>query len=202
MAVSPSIRMLRMVLWGGVLVAGIAATWTLLPGPPPSQQVTDTIGQGDYRLMTTGGAPFTAENLKGKPSLVFFGFTHCPDVCPTTLGDIMGWQEALGPLGQDLGIFFITVDPERDTVATLSEYISWLPHAQGVTGTVAEVERALKAFKIYAKKVPLEGSDYSMDHSAYVMLFDEGGRYNQIFSYQEDPERVVAKLRRFLEARG
>lgn len=197
------LRNLRIVLWGLVLIAGLGATWLVLPGQPPAPvQVTDTIGQGDYRLETTDGQPFTQASLSGAPSLVFVGFTHCPDVCPSTMGEIMGWKEELGPLATDLNVWFITADPERDTPDVLRDYVSWLPGATGVTGTLAETEKALKAFKIYARKVPMEGGDYSVDHSAYVMLFDAAGRYNQIFSYQEDPAQVTAKLRRFLEGQG
>lgn len=201
MAPKPVLRNLRLVLWGLVLVTGIGATWTLMPGTSPDIQVTDTLGQGDYRLQTTDSATFTQGSLSGQPSLVFFGFTHCPDVCPTTMGDIMGWKDDLGPLGDPLKVWFITVDPERDTTEVLRDYVSWLPGAIGVTGDRAEMDKALTAFRIFSRKVPVEGG-YTMDHSAYVMLFDSNGRYNQIFNYQENPEQVTAKLRRFLEAQG
>ena len=198
---TPRLRTLRVALWGLVLLTGIGATWALMPGPAPEPQITDTLGQGDYRLDTTTGAPFTQSSLSGQPSLVFFGFTHCPDVCPTTMGDIMGWKEDLGPLGAALNVWFITVDPERDTVDALRDYVSWLPGAVGVTGSPDQMQKALAAFRIFSRKVPL-GDSYTMDHSAYVMLFDAQGRYNQIFNYQEDPAQVTAKLRRFLEAQG
>lgn len=198
---TPRLRTLRVALWGLVLITGLGATWALMPGAAPEPQITDTLGQGDYRLDTTTGAPFTQSSLSGQPSLVFFGFTHCPDVCPTTMGDIMGWKEDLGPLGKALNVWFITVDPERDTVDALRDYVSWLPGAVGVSGEAEQMAKALAAFRIFSRKVPL-GDSYTMDHSAYVMLFDAQGRYNQIFSYQEDPAQVTAKLRRFLEAQG
>ncbi|MCU0899070.1 MAG: SCO family protein [Cypionkella sp.] len=202
-----SLRTLRIFLWSLVLIAGAGATWLFMPRTPAQilqaeAPVTDTLGQGDYRLQTTAGTVFTQDSLKQKPSLVFFGFTHCPDVCPTTMGDIMGWKDDLGPLADDLNVWFITVDPERDTVETLTDYVSWLPGAVGVTGTREETDKALAAFRIYARKAPTSDGSYSMDHSAYVMLFDDQGRYNQIFNYQEDPAQVAAKLRRFLEASG
>lgn len=193
------LRKLRLGLWGLVLATGIGASWLFLSGPAP--QATDTLGQGAYRLDTTTGAPFTHASLRGQPSLVFFGFTHCPDVCPTTLGDIAAWQEALAP-GLAPRVWFITVDPERDTVAVLRDYVGWLPGAVGVTGSRAETDTALQAFRIYARKVPLEGGGYSMDHSAYVMLFDADGRFNQIFAYHEPHDQVVAKLRRALAGNG
>lgn len=190
------LRALRLGLWGLVLACGLGASWLFLSGPAP-QQPTDTLGQGDYRLHTTAGAPFTQASLRGQPSLVFFGFTHCPDVCPTTLGDIDAWQQALGPLAARLKVWFVTVDPERDTLDVLGDYVGWLPGAAGVTGSRTETDKALAAFRIYARKVPLDGG-YSMDHSAYVMLFDADGRFNQIFAYREPHDQVVAKLRRAL----
>lgn len=190
------LRALRLGLWGLVLVCGLGASWLFLSGP--AQQPTDTLGQGDYRLDTTAGAPFTQASLRGQPSLVFFGFTHCPDVCPTTLGDIGAWQQALGQLAAGLKVWFVTVDPERDTAEVLGDYVGWLPGATGATGSRAETDKALAAFRIYARKVPLDGDDYAMDHSAYVMLFDADGRFNQIVAYREPHDQVVAKLHRAL----
>lgn len=202
MAANLFLRKFRIALWAAVVAIGLGATWFLMPGSPPEAQLTDTLGQGDYLLVTTDGQPFTEASLRGQPSLVFFGFTHCPDVCPTTMGEIMGWKEDLGPLAAPLKVWFVTVDPERDTPEVLTDYVSWLPGATGVTGSPEELGKALKAFRISARKVTLEGGGYSMDHSAYVMLFDANGRYNQIFRYQEEPEQVVAKLRRVLELQG
>lgn len=202
MAASPFLRNLRIALWGAVLASGLGATWLLMPGPPPQVQPADTLGQGDYRLVTTDGQPFTEASLKGQPSLVFFGFTHCPDVCPTTMAEIMGWKEDLGPPGEGLKVWFITVDPERDTPAVLGDYVSWLPGATGVTGNPEETAKALKAFRIFARKVPLEGGGYAMDHSAQVMLFDREGRYDQVFGYQTEPALAVARLREFLDRQG
>ena len=187
---------LRLALWGAVLIAGLSATWLFLA---PAQPGTP-LGQGPYRLETTTGQPFTAASLTGQPALVFFGFTHCPDVCPTTLADIALWQDTLGPLAQGLRVWLITVDPERDTVATLRDYLSWLPGVVGVTGSPAETDKALTAFRGFARKVPLGNGDYGMDHSAGVMLFDASGRYLRSFAYQADPAEVTASLRPVLEA--
>lgn len=197
-----AMRNFRILLWGAVLATGIWASWFFLlgpgagPGRPPEAGIA--LGRGGYQLTTTTGEAFTQNSLVGQPSLVFFGFTHCPDVCPTTLGDIAGWKDELGQDGETLPVYFVTVDPVRDTVEVLREYVGWLPGAVGVTGTPEEIAGALKAFRIYAKKVPLQDGDYSMDHTAYVMLFDRSGNFDQIFSYQADPERVIANLRRAL----
>ncbi|WEF24845.1 SCO family protein [Paracoccus sp. S3-43] len=199
-----TLRILRIALWGLVLLTGLAATRLFLPAPPDPQETLAAVdlGQGDYRLETTEGQPFTEASLKGQPSLVFFGFTHCPDVCPTTMGEIMGWKDDLGPLADGLKVWFVTVDPERDTPEVLRDYVSWLPGATGVTGSVEETAKALMAFRISARKVPLKDGGYSMDHSASVMLFDREGRYSQFFSYRDEPERVTTQLRRLLESQG
>lgn len=202
-----TLRYLRIGLWGTVVVAALGAGWLFLSAPnrartdPPTTTAASALppGEGDYRLTTTDGQPFTRDTLKGKPSLVFFGFTHCPDVCPTTLGEIAGWQEDLGPLGVDLRTFFITVDPERDTADILKDYVSWLPGTTGVTGTPAELEKTLKAFRVFARKVPLEGGNYAMDHSGFVMVFDHNGDFSMLINYMENPAEVVAKLRPVME---
>ncbi|WP_151719042.1 SCO family protein [Gemmobacter serpentinus] len=191
-------RLIRLALWALVGAALLATLWFQVLSPRLNQEITAEIGIGDYKLETTDGSSFTAASLKGEPSAVFFGFTHCPDVCPTTLGDISIWQEDLAKDNATLRVFFISVDPERDTAQTLGDYVSWAPGVVGVTGTRAEVDKALKAFKIYARKVPGENGDYSMDHTAYVMLFDANGRFDQVITYQELPEKVLPKLRKLM----
>ena len=183
-------------LWGLVAVALVAVVAWKLVATNVQADVAGTLGRGDYRLTTTDGQPFTESSLKGQPSAVFFGFTHCPDVCPTTLGDIAGWQETLAKDGEQLRVFFVTVDPERDTAALLKDYVGWVPGVTGVTGTPEEVAKAVRAFRIYARKVPLEGGGYTMDHSATVLLFDRDGRLFEPIGYQEDTARVNDKLKR------
>ncbi len=180
-----------------VLSAAIAATGWFLRGESGQQAlVPDDFGRGDYRLETTNGQPFTEETLKGQPSLVFFGFTHCPDVCPTTLGDIALWQEELGEAAKDLRFFMVSVDPARDTPEVLAEYVGWLPGAIGVTGSEEESLKAQKAFRVFSRRVPLEGGDYTMDHSSSVLVFDAEGRFVDSISYQSPPETALARIRR------
>lgn len=181
-------------LWGLALLALIAVAWVRVIGPKFEAGLADTIGPGDYHLTTTGGEPFTEATLKGSPSAVFFGFTHCPEVCPTSLGDIAAFQEELGD--EQIRVFFVTVDPERDTVDQLRDYVGWAPGVQGVSGTREEIDKAIKAFRIYARKVPLEDGGYTMDHSANILLFDRRGRFFEPIGYQEDLDRAVAKIRR------
>lgn len=179
--------------------AGIAAAalWVIV-----SPRVTDAIaanfGQGSYRLETTDGQVFTQDSLKGAPSAVFFGYTHCPDVCPTTLGDIAGWQEELGKTGRKLRVFFVTVDPERDSTAMLRDYVSWVPGVVGISGSRAEIDKAIRAFRIYAQKVPGDDGGYGMDHTALLFLFDAQGRLREPIAYGEDETRALAALHRLL----
>ncbi len=179
-----------------LLLAVLAAGWILVLQPRMQRDLAGQLGQGDYALQTTGGGTFTRATLEDGPTAVFFGFTHCPEVCPTTLGDISQWQAALQDEGRDpLDVYFVTVDPERDTLELLDDYTAWAPGVQVVTGPRAEIDKAIRAFKVYASRVPLEGGGYTMDHSAFVLLFDGNGRFTQPISYQEDTDRAMAKLR-------
>ncbi|RVV98090.1 SCO family protein [Mesobaculum littorinae] len=191
---------LRLALWVAVAVALAAILWLQVIEPRLSAAVAGNFGRGDYELTTTDGDRFTEASLKGAPSAVFFGFTHCPEVCPTTLGDIATWQDALAEEDRDLRVFFVTVDPERDTADVLGDYVSWVPGVAGVTGSRDEIDKAIDAFHIYARKVPLEGGDYTMDHSANVLLFDAEGRLFEPIGYGEGPDRALDKLRRLFAA--
>ncbi len=189
-------RIFLAVFWVAATAAILAAVWVLfLRDPDPGGSGLASLGRGDYSLPTTEGGTFSEASLAGHPSAVFFGFTHCPEVCPTTLGEIGVWQEELGPDAGTLRFYFVTVDPERDTIDLLRDYLSWTPGVVGVSGTRPEVDRAITAFKVYARKVPLSDGSYTMDHSPYVMLFDRNGHFDQVIGYRENDESAVAKLR-------
>jgi protein SCO1/2 len=154
---------------------------------------------GPFHLEDQNGQPVSDEDMKGRPFLVFFGFAHCPDVCPTTLFEM---SEVIRQLGKDadrIGALLITVDPERDTPAALKDYLaSFDPHLRGLTGDPAAVNAAIKAYRVYAKKIPLEGGDYTMDHTAVVYLMDKDGRFVAPFNLKRTPEAAAAELRRYL----
>ncbi|MAQ83858.1 MAG: SCO family protein [Maritimibacter sp.] len=188
------------ILWAAAAIALLAFAYFRFVAPQIEARVSDGLGVGDYELVTTDGQPFTEDSLKGGATAVFFGFTHCPEVCPTTLGDVAGWQDELAADGEELRVFFVTVDPERDTTEVLGDYVGWVPGTVGVTGTPEEVKKAEKAFMVYSAKVPLEGGDYTMDHSASVLLFDEDGRFFEPVGYGEGFDRAVAKIRRMIGA--
>jgi protein SCO1/2 len=162
-------------------------------GPGPS-----AIG-GPFNLIDQDGKQITDADLKGKPFLVFFGYTHCPDVCPTTLFDLSEMMHALGKDADRANALFISVDPERDTPAVMKDYLSSFdPHLRAATGGEKAIDAAEKAYRVYAKKVPGEHGDYSMDHTALVYLMDKQGRFVAPFSLKRRPEESAADLRKYM----
>jgi protein SCO1 len=154
---------------------------------------------GPFHLEDQNGKPVSDQDMKGRPFLVFFGFTHCPDVCPTALFEMSQLFHQLGPDADRTGALFITVDPERDTPAVLKDYLSnFDPHLRGLTGDQAAVNAAIKAYRVYAKKVPLDGGDYTMDHTAVVYLMDKDGHFVAPFNMKRTAEAEAADLRRYL----
>ena len=152
----------------------------------------------DFTLTDHRGQPFAPSQWLGRPTMVFFGFTFCPDVCPTTLSDISGWLEELGPDAERLNIALISVDPERDTPAALADYLSnFDPRILGLTGPLPEVERAAAGFRAKFEKLPRDG-DYTMNHTAGVFLFNADGRFTTIIDFHEDRRFAVPKIRRTL----
>ena len=150
-----------------------------------------------FTLVDQNGEAITEAAFRGSPSAVFFGFTHCPEVCPTTLFELDGWLKQLGDEGKDINAFFVTVDPERDTPEVIGSYVTNV--SDRITGVSGEPEKVLamaKAFGIYWKKVDLENGDYTMDHTASVMLLDRAGDFAGTIAYGENPETAVAKLKR------
>ncbi|MEQ8599753.1 MAG: SCO family protein [Devosia sp.] len=190
---------IRTVLWTLVAVAALGATglYVYTTMTRPAQAVA--LGQGDYELVTATGVAFNRDSLKGSPSMLFFGFTHCPEVCPTSLAEMTVWYEALGDEADDLNAFFVSVDPERDTAGVIGDYVSWTGHVTGVTGSPDEVAKAAKSWGVYYEKVPLEGGDYTMDHTASVFLVNAEGEFEGTIAYRENSDTALAKLRRLLE---
>ncbi len=153
---------------------------------------------GPFRLVDQNGAVVTEDALKGRPSIVFFGFTHCPDICPTTLFDVSEVYKALGRDGDKVGAYFVSVDPERDTPDILKEYLSSFdPHLRGLTGDPKSVAAMEKAYRVYSKKVPLDAGGYTMDHTALVYLMDKDGRFVAPFNLKRKPEDSAADLKRY-----
>ncbi len=154
---------------------------------------------GSFSLLDQNGAPITEAVFRDKPSAVFFGFTHCPDVCPTTLMEAAGWMKELGPDADKMRFVFVTVDPARDTPDVLREYISaFSGKIIGITGEPEKVEAMARDHKVYFSKRPLEGGDYSMDHTASVLLLDQRGSLVGTVAYGEPRDAAVGKLKRLV----
>jgi protein SCO1/2 len=154
---------------------------------------------GPFRLIDHNGRTLTDADLKGEPYLVFFGFTHCPDVCPTTLLELSDVLDKLGADAEKVRVLFITVDPERDQPEALKTYLSsFNPRVIGLTGDLPAVAAVAKEYHVYMKKVPLQGDDYTMDHTALVYLMDRNGRFVAPFNLSRQPEEAAADLRRYL----
>jgi len=183
---------------GGLVLFFGAIIFVTGRAPSPIGQAVAAVG-GPFHLEDQNGKPVSDADMKGKPFLVFFGFTHCPDICPTTLFEISQVMKALGPDASRTGALFITVDPERDTPAVLKDYLSnFDPHLRGLTGNRPAIDAAIKAYRVYAKKIPLENGDYTMDHTAVVYLMDKDGNFVAPFSVGRTPEAEAADLRRYL----
>jgi protein SCO1 len=154
---------------------------------------------GPFNLIDQSGKPITDQDMKGRPFLVFFGYAHCPDICPTTLFEMSEVMRALGKDADRIGALFITVDPERDTPAVMADYLSSFdPHLRGASGDRQAIDAVEKAYRVYAKKVPTDNGDYSMDHTALVYLMDNQGRFVAPFKLNRKPEEAAADLRRYL----
>jgi protein SCO1 len=154
---------------------------------------------GPFQLTDQAGHTVTEKSLQGRPTLIFFGFTHCPDVCPTSLFEISEVLKALGKDADRVNAYFISVDPERDTTAAMKDYLSSFdPHLEGLTGNPDEVSKAITAYRVYAKKVPLKDGDYTMDHTALIYLMDRDGKFVAPFNLKQTPEQAAADLKRYL----
>src|ERR1700759_1131693 len=154
---------------------------------------------GPFQLTEQSGAAGTEKDLQGKPSLVFFGFTHCPDVCPTALFEMSEILRAMGKDADRVNAYFISVDPERDTQAAMKDYLSSFdPHLKGLTGSPEATAKGITEYRVYAKKVPLKDGDNTMDHTALIYLMDRDGRFVSPFNIKRKADEAAADLKRYL----
>ncbi len=175
-----------------VFGAFVVVTNNTTPAPPSS-----SIG-GAFQLTTQAGQQVNETIMLGKPHLVFFGYTHCPDVCHTTLFEMSEILRALGP-NANIGAVFVTTDPERDTPEALKEYLSnFDSRIVGLTGDRAQVDAMLRGYRIYAKRAPGKDEDYSVDHSSAVYLMDKNGHFVTAFNVGRKPEEAAKDLQRYL----
>src|SRR5438552_17771253 len=154
---------------------------------------------GPFQLTDQSGQTISEKSLQGRPTLIFFGFTHCPDVCPTSLFEISEILRAMGNDADRVNAYFVSVDPDRDNGAAMKDYLSSFdPHLKGLTGDSEAVAKVLSADRVYARKVPLKDGDYTMDHTALTYLMDRDGKFVAPFNLNRKPEEAAADLERYL----
>ena len=179
------------------LVVGLLAMFWFMGGA--SKVVQPAAIGGPFQLTDQHGKTVTDKSLKGKPTLIFFGYTHCPDVCPTSLFEMSEVLRALGKDADKVNAYFVSVDPERDTQAVMKDYLaSFDPHLEGLSGDPADVAKVLTSYRVYAKKVPTKDGDYTMDHTALIYLMDRNGQFVSPFNIKRSPEEAATDLRRYL----
>jgi protein SCO1/2 len=186
-----------------LLCAGIAVTrfaGGLSPlAPTGSASAAPAAIGGPFRLASSKGGVLTDQDLKGTPFAIFFGFTHCPEICPTSLWEMSESLKRLGPEADKLKVLFVTVDPERDTPEILARDLqSFDPRIIGLSGSQKEMEAAAQAYRVYWRKVPTSDGDYTMDHTALIYLMDAKGAYEGFIAYKDDEATRDRKLRELL----
>jgi protein SCO1 len=178
----------------GLVALGVAAVLTLTPA---GREVAPSSVGGPFALVDHHGNPVTDRDFAGSPHLIFFGFTHCPDVCPTKLFEISEILRHMGDARADLRALFITVDPERDTPEIMQSYVSSFDERIiGLTGTPEQVAEVVRAYRAYSRKVPLDDGDYTMEHTAIVYIMDAQGRFITALDTTRAPEDAASELLR------
>jgi protein SCO1/2 len=187
--------MMRTILVGILIVVAAAVGWISFDWYR-SQNTARAFG-APFTLVEGSGEPITEAAFKGAPSALFFGFTHCPEVCPTTLFELDGWLNQLGDEGKNIQAYFITIDPERDTPELVNSYVTNVSdRIVGISGEPEKVMAMAKSFGIFSKRVDLEGGDYTMDHTASILMLNSDGDFAGTIAYGENPDNAIAKLKR------
>ena len=181
-----------------------ALTGTDMPAPSAGgiQLAQGVALGGPFTLVDHTGRTVTERDFAGRPLLVYFGFTYCPDVCPTELGTIAAALDAMGTAGERVTPVFVSIDPERDTPAAMADYVSrFHPRMVGLTGSAEQVAQAARAYRVYYAKVrPRDSTDYLMDHSSFIYLVGPDGRVRSLFRPETTPEAIAAAVTAQLRA--
>lgn len=189
------LQVIRYSIWGAaalILLVFALVFWSRNADTTNSAVVT--VG-GPFTLIADDGTPVTEAILEGKPSLLFFGFTHCPDVCPTALAEVGTWLEALGPEADEINVFLVTVDPARDTVEAMAQYLTAFdPRIVGLTGTQAEIDQMLDAFYVFRERVD-RADGYDMNHPASFYVFDADGVFVNRIDPHDGRDAALADIR-------
>ena len=190
-------RMLLRLAPAGLLGAGLAgaAAWMAIQGDPAPFEIG-----GPFRLTAGDGRTVTDADFRGRWMLVYFGYTHCPDACPTALQDMANAVDALGPdAARRVALLFITIDPERDTPALIQDYVSaFNAPITALSGTPEQIAAAARAYRVYYAKHPRDDGGYDMDHSSIIYLMDPAGKLVGNFTHETPPDAITAKLKSVL----
>ena len=187
-------KLILTILLAFALGGGLALV--LRPVDPGSSTGEAQIG-GPFTLVDQTGKSVTEQDYAGRHLLVMFGFTHCPDICPTALQVMAGTLDALGPKAEKVAPLFITVDPGRDTPDIMKGYVAaFHPKIQGLTGSEAQVAAVTRTYRVFAQRVEDAGSPdgYTMDHSALIYLMDPSGRYVMHFRHNTSPDEIASRI--------
>lgn len=183
-----------------VFAAGVVALVEVALHPDRMRSAAVRHFGGPFQLVDQSGRPFTDRDLRAHPTVLFFGYTHCPDICPTALADLSRWQGALGQDADRLQFVFVTVDPDRDTPSVLRDFLKDFPgRFIALSGPPAKVRAMLKSYPITADRASETNGGYSVDHTSSVFLVDGGGRLDGVLSLEDDQSYAVAKLHEFVE---
>lgn len=197
-------RKATLAIWIAIVALAGFLGWFTLDYTRDRQQVADGPYGVPFQLTDQNGKEITEAAFREKPTALFFGYTHCPDVCPTTLFELDGWLQKVDPDGTKMAAYFVTVDPQRDTPSIMQNYVSNVSkRIIGISGDPAKIADMVKGFRIYAKKVPIDpkqpDGDYTMDHTASVFLLNNGGRFKGTIAYGEDGDVAVKKLENLIK---
>lgn len=197
-------KTVRIILWVAVAVMAGVLGWLTFEVTRSKQEITEGPFGVPFQLVAQNGQPITEKAFQEKPTAVFFGFTHCPEVCPTTLFELNGWLKEVDPDGTRMNAYFVTVDPERDPPELLARYISNVSdRIIGISGAPDKVGEMVKGFRVYSRKVPIDekdpNGDYTMDHTASVFLLNKGGQFAGTISYGENPDTAKKKLENLIK---
>lgn len=201
---------IRRALWTAVAIFAAVNValifWTDRRNPGGSEQAVSGRGgdiRPEFELTDHTGRRVTARDYRGKWLLVFFGFTNCPDICPTTLGEIAGVVSALGPLAAEVRPLFVSIDPTRDRVPDIARYVAaFHPAIVGLTGSESDIAAVAKSFRVYYEKVARSEAapgDYTMAHTTATYLVDPEGRFDRVYAYGTSAEDIAGDLKKRME---
>ncbi|WDF70943.1 SCO family protein [Novosphingobium sp. KACC 22771] len=192
-----------LLVWGGLLLGALAFGLGLAAylggGAKPQDNSSQAGVGGPFTLVASDGKPFTLADVGGKPYAIYFGFTRCPDVCPTSLAKMARLRARMGKDGEKFAILFVSVDPGHDKPKDIGQYVTLFgTPIIGLTGSEAQLAAIEKAYGVYVAKVPQPGGDYTIDHTASIYLMDARGGFQNMIGHDESDDAALAKLKQLV----